>query len=275
VPRARVRGGQCRGARYRGRLDPGRARLAPCKVGLDQAQMDSRGVGVLLRASRPPHPPFGLRRAQSSRHPHPSEAVRLLGELRQKKGMVQERPFSGNTRVLQRARDRARVVAGHSEAGSLSVHRGHRPRLQLAVIPDFEPCPFLAWFKNARFRVTLGLLSAGHDRARVVAGLCEAGRSRIAGVTDPGYNWRCYLALNHAAKGQRGLYAVGEDVGPNPGACRGSNWPHDPGPQSHHPWQASEAGGRARKSAENGCLKAGPPHQGGDSGGWSRCNLHP
>jgi hypothetical protein len=32
----------------------------------------------------------------------------------------------------------------------------------------------------------------------VVAGLCEAGRCRIAGVTDPGYNSRCYLALNHA-----------------------------------------------------------------------------
>ena len=32
-------------------------------------------------------------------------------------GMIQERPFSGNTRVLQRGRDRARVVAGHSEAG--------------------------------------------------------------------------------------------------------------------------------------------------------------
>jgi hypothetical protein len=31
-----------------------------------------------------------------------------------------------------------------------------------------------------------------------VAGLCEAGRCRIAGVTDPGYNSRCYLAMNHA-----------------------------------------------------------------------------
>jgi hypothetical protein len=43
-----------------------------------------------------------------------------------------------------------------------------------------------AWFKNARFRVTVGFFSAGHDRARVVAGLSEAGRCRITGVTDPG-----------------------------------------------------------------------------------------
>jgi hypothetical protein len=54
-----------------------------------------------------------------------------------------------------------------------------------------------AWLKIARFRVTLGFFSVGHDRAHVVAGLCEAGCCRISGVTDPGYNSRCYLALNH------------------------------------------------------------------------------
>ena len=31
---------------------------------------------------------------------------------------------------------------------------------------------------------------------RVVAGLSEAGRCRITGVTDPGYNCRCYLGLS-------------------------------------------------------------------------------
>jgi hypothetical protein len=50
----------------------------------------------------------------------------------------------------------------------------------------------LSLSERVRFR-------AGRDRARVVAGLSEGGRCRYAGVTDPGYNCRCYLALNHAA----------------------------------------------------------------------------
>jgi hypothetical protein len=37
----------------------------------------------------------------------------------------------------------------------------------------------------------------GRGRARVVGGLCEAGRCRYTGVTVPGYIGRCYLALNH------------------------------------------------------------------------------
>jgi hypothetical protein len=42
---------------------------------------------------------------------------------------------------------------------------------------------------------SLGFFGAGRDQTCVVAGLWEAGRSRYAGVTDPGYNCRCYLAL--------------------------------------------------------------------------------
>jgi hypothetical protein len=69
-----------------------------------------------------------------------------------------------------------------------------------------------AWFNSGRFRVTRGFLIAGRDRSCVVAGLCEAGHSRYTGVTDPGYNWRCYLALNHASNrtGYRSQVAGGK-----------------------------------------------------------------
>jgi hypothetical protein len=48
-----------------------------------------------------------------------------------------------------------------------------------------------------------GCFRAGRDRTRVVAGIFEAGRCRYAGVTDPGYNCRCYLALNYVEKGAK------------------------------------------------------------------------
>jgi hypothetical protein len=63
----------------------------------------------------------------------------------------------------------------------------------MALPSRSNPC----MVQNVSFRVTLGWFLAGRDRTCVVAGLSEAGRCRYAGVTDPGYNCRYYLALNH------------------------------------------------------------------------------
>ena len=54
--------------------------------------------------------------------------------------------------------------------------------------------PFLG---NTRFART------APDQRRVVAGLCEVGRLRQNGVTDPVYICRCYEALKHARIGRR------------------------------------------------------------------------
>jgi hypothetical protein len=58
--------------------------------------------------------------------------------------------------------------------------------------------PDLGMVQKRSFLGNAQALQRGHDRARVVADLCEAGRCRIGEVTDPGYNWRCHLALSHA-----------------------------------------------------------------------------
>jgi hypothetical protein len=116
-----------------------------------------------------------------------TEAGRFLGSLflRLPVGFI---PRAGISKTFRESEPPCDPSADAGPSRTLPTSTARLTPREGSDRPDRRSARSLAWFRNGSFRVTLGSFSVGRDRSRVVAGLCEAGRSRSAGVTDPGYN---------------------------------------------------------------------------------------